>query len=181
MNTQKNLTTRNVRIAEWLVPYDDATRNVVLERSIADVLTAKPGIDGECMNSRCIKRHRQSNIFPHPVYIVSTIKTRVYIVDQLDSKGDPSHVVRYELSSRDARLISEHDRTGSGELGALILHVPRDPKGSLKGRRSPFDQRDDFGRQKPGRRTHKPMPHGAEARFKVAVGAGLADDDDGAA
>lgn len=176
-----NHTDRRIRIGDWLVPYDDATEEVVMERSLKDVLTAVPGDDQNCMNSRCIMAHRRERVFPHPVYIVSTIKTRVYIVDQLDGIGNPSHAVRYELSKTDSRLIGEHDTYGSGEPGELRLRIPRDPKGSpLRAARADEAGGGRFSHgagngSSPGKPysgdTRRPVTSiGAKARFKVAVG-----------
>ena len=171
---------RRIRIGGWLVDYDDAQTEVVLERTVGDILSATPGHDGECMNSQCIKRHRQDGIFPHPVYIVSTIKSRVYIVDRLDDKGDPAHAVRYELSRRDSDLIANHDESSAGEPGTLVLRVPKDPKGSPK--RASYPNRfaengriETASRKFSGRKDRPALGHGASARFKVAVGAGLVD------
>jgi hypothetical protein len=123
-------TERRIRIGEWLVPYDDATEEVVIERTLADILRATPGSDLDCMNSRCIRAQRNRHVFPHPVFIVSTIKSRVYVVDRLDDSGIPAHAVRYELIRRDSAVIAAHDTLGAGEPGELRLRIPRDPKGS---------------------------------------------------
>lgn len=163
---------RRIRIGDWLVPYDDAEVDVELERTLKDVLTAVPGDDANCMNSRCIMAQRREKVFPHPVFLVSTIKSRVYIVDQIDDSGQPAHAVRYELSARDSRLIGEHDKYGVGEPGTLRLRVPSIPKGeahngwakSGRGR----EQRNYTGKSN---RTITSV--GAKARFKVAVGAGF--------
>jgi hypothetical protein len=82
---------RRIRIGDWLVPYDDAKQEVIIERSLADILQAVPGNALDCMNSRCIRADRNRHVFSHPVFIVSTIKSRVYIVDQLDAAGLPAH------------------------------------------------------------------------------------------
>ena len=163
-----------VPIGDWLVPYDDAAADVVVERTLTDILKATPGDHLECMNSRCIRAQRNEHVFPHPVFIVSTIKSRVYVVDQLDDAGLPAHAVRYELTARDRRLIDAHDRFGEGEPGQLRLRVPTDPKGSpkraaRKGRKGRHPA--------PGEAvTPKPRPPasyslGAKARYVAAVGA----------
>lgn len=176
---------RRIRIGDWLVPYDDATAEVVLERTLADILSASPGDDQDCMNSRCIRAQRNAHVFPHPVFIVSTIATRVYVVDRLDDAGLPSHAVRYQLTKRDRGLINAHDRYGAGEPGELRLRIPRDPKGSPK--RAAGKQAGRFG-DTGGRysgngkvsRNARPVTGqslGARARFKVAVGALRPSDD----
>lgn len=173
---------RRIRIGDWLVPYDDAQQDVTIARSLKDVLTAVPGDDQNCMNSRCIMAHRRERVFPHPVYLVSTIKTRVYVVDELDDIGEPAHAVRYELSAKDSRLIGEHDKYGAGEPGDLRLRPPRDPKGSPiraanaeKAGGARFSQGGGNGRGKGVQysgNTSRPITSvGAKARFKVAVGA----------
>ena len=182
-------TERRIRIGNWLIPYDDATGEVVVERTLADILTATPGNDRACMNSRCIQAQRNSHAFPHPVYVVSTIASRVYIVDRLDDDGAPAHAIRYELTERDRRLINAHDRYGAGEPGQLRLRIPRDPKGSPKRRAS--GQAGRFGSLPKGERysgsgkamkAQRPITShslGAKHRFVAAAGAlGLGDDDD---
>ena len=170
---------RRIRIGEWLVPYDDAAADVVVERTLADILTATPGSDLECMNSVCIRAQRNRRVFPHPVFIVSTIKSRVYVVDKLDASGLPAHAVRYELTKRDSALIGAHDKLGAGQPGELRLRVPRDPKGSPL-RAANGGQR--YGRTE-GRysgdgtatRVSRPVTSasfsGAHGRYVVAVGA----------
>lgn len=173
---------RRIRIGDWLVPYDDAKTPVTLARSMKDVLTAVPGDDQNCMNSRCIMAHRRERVFPHPVYLVSTIKSRVYVVDEIDDLGQPLHAVRYELSERDSRLIGEHDKYGSGQPGELRLKVPRDKKGSPKYARSPEEvnasfQRSGGGKGEPykGNSRRAVTSVGAKARYKVAVGSLVPD------
>jgi hypothetical protein len=171
-----NAKERRVRIGDWLVPYDDATTDVVIERHLTDILHAIPGDALNCMNSRCIQAQRNSHVFPHPVFVVSTIKSRVYVVDQLDDSGIPAHAVRYELVARDRRLIDAHDRYGAGEPGALCLRIPRDPKGSPKRRASGgkgFDTGDRDYPQQTGKRRKPVTSHslGAQARYVAAVGA----------
>ena len=168
---------RRIRIGSWLIPYDDAQADIKLQRTLKDVLTAVPGSDTDCMNSRCIQAHKRSRVFPHPVYMVSTTKSRIYIVDQLSDTGEPTHAVRYELSRKDERLVGEHDSHGAGEPGELHLRVPRHAKGSSNG--SVWDeekvQRHAENRRnnrKDGKAKSRPvMPRRATARFKVDVGA----------
>jgi hypothetical protein len=172
---------RRVRIGDWLVPYDDASQDVVLHRTLADVLHAQPGVDTDCMNTRCIQAQRNAHVFPHHVYLVSTIKSRVYIVDRLDDAGLPAHALRYELTRRDSALIGAHDRYGAGEVGELKLRVPRDPKGSPK--RAAYGSRfaDGEGRfsgDGKASRQARPVTNGARARYMVAVGALRAQDGD---
>lgn len=167
---------RKVRFGDWLVSYDDATQDVTITRNAIDILGAKPGDALDCMNSRCIRAQRNAHCFPHPVYMVSTIKTRVYIVDCLNDAGEPVHAIRYEVRGRNRRLIDQHDR-GAGEVGDLMLHVPADPKGSPKRAASSQEGRFAFlsGRHSGvGKRTRPARPTkvvGAEARYLVAVGA----------
>lgn len=171
---------RRIRIGDWLVPYDDATDEVVVLRTLADILKGIPGDHLECMNSVCIRAQRNLHVFPHPVFVVSTIATRVYVIDRLDDAGVPAHAVRYQLTKRDRALINAHDRYGAGEPGELRLRIPSDPKGSPRRRAS--SQRGRYGDGDGGRRsgngkaTRKPRPvtsHslGAKARFVAAVGA----------
>jgi len=121
---------RRIRIGDWLVPYDDAPGEVLLERTAMDILLAKSGKPSECMNSRCIMAQRNAHIFPHPVLLVSTIRSRVYIVDRMDDAGIPAHAYRYQLTPAGSRQVAEHDRNGVAEPGVLRLKVPKDPKGS---------------------------------------------------
>lgn len=174
---------RRIRIGDWLVPYDDATQEVVLDRTLADILNATPGDHADCMNTRCIQAQRNAHCFPHPVVMVSTIKSRVYIVDQLDpdaSEPTPAHAVRYELSKRDSDLIQTHDRYGAGEPGELRLRIPRDPKGSpnrarvkQEGRFGKNGKKRHSGNGKRKNPTQRPITGhslGAQAHYKVAVG-----------
>lgn len=169
---------RRVRIGEWLVPYDDAKTAVRLERKLVDVLTAQPGSDQDCMNSRCIRAQRNAHVFPHPVFIVSTTKSRVFIVDQLDDAGEPAHAVRYQLSERDSKLILQHDRDGVGELGTLYMRPPKDPKGSPHRRAYGGTFAETGSNRRTKTKPTRPVTggvagRGAAARYKVAVG-GLA-------
>lgn len=165
---------RPIRIGNTLVPYDDATQEVTIERTVVDILKAKPGDDQNCMNSMCIKAQRNQRAFPHPVYAVSTIKTRVYIVDALTASGEFAHAVRYELGFRDQRLIHDHDAWGAGEPGTLTLRVPVDPKGSpirasQKGKRFSDGGVGGADKKNAGKR-NRPVT-GSAARYRVAVGA----------
>lgn len=174
---------RRIRFGEYLIPYDDAPENITVQRTAADILKATPGSDGECMNSRCIQAQRNAHIFPHPVYMVSTIKSRIFIVDRLDDSGEPAHAVRYQLGKKDGRLIDRHDSAQLAEPGELILRRPYDPKGSPvraatrgarfgtlpKGTRHSGDGRHD--RVNPSPRPITAVPRGAAARVVVAVGA----------
>jgi hypothetical protein len=174
-------TERRTRFGNWLVPYDDAKQEVVIERSLMDILKAVPGDAEQCMNSRCIRAQRNRHAFPHPVLLVSTIASRVFIVDRLDENGEPAHVIRYELSKRDSKLIHAHDAMGAGEAGPLKLRVPKDPKGSPK--RAAYGGRfsDAPGRYSgDGKAKHMKRPVtsrsiGAKHRIVIAVG-GLGDD-----
>lgn len=165
---------RRIRIGDnhnsWLVPYDDAKKPVTIKRTIVDVLTATPGSDTECMNSKCIKAQRNEKAFPHPVYLVSTIKSRVYIVDKLSDDGQPAHAIRYQLSDRDSRLIGTHDSDGAGIDGDLTLRVPKTPKG-VSHKQWPVDT-DQYPRQNAGGGVKRKVTgRGASARYMVAVGA----------
>jgi len=159
------------------VPYDDATDAVIVERGLGDILKAIPGNDLECMNSRCIRAQRNRHVFPHPVYLVSTIKTRVYIVDALDDAGRPAHAVRYELNKEAGREIAAHDVTASATPGPLRLSVPRDPKGSPRRASYPDRYADTNGGKRhkgTGKNTGKkarPIHSRAKARYVAAVGA----------
>jgi hypothetical protein len=177
---------RRIRVGDWLIPYDDATQEVVLKRTMKDVLAAKPGNHLDCMNSRCIKAARTKGVFPHPVYVVSTIMTRVYIVDQVDSEGEPVHCIRYEISKHDSRLIGEHDTYGAGEPGELRLMTPADPKGSPRrkengrgpdGYDSGSEERLKPGQVWTGKQSRPITSVGAARRFKVAVGAMSVDQE----
>lgn len=160
----------------WLIPYDDATHDVVLDRSPLDILRATPGDDGGCMNARCILAQRRSSVFPHDVFMVSTIKTRVYIVDQINDRGEPLHCIRYELAPRDQKLIDAHDKFGAGEPGRLRLRTPSDPKGSPK-RASRKGVRyaeggghgASSGTQSTGKRRRPLKTRGTHRRFQVAA------------
>jgi hypothetical protein len=172
---------RRIRIGDWLLPYDDATVEVILDRTVEDILRATPGDDRNCMNSMCIRAQRNAHCFPHPVYLVSTITSRVYIVDRLTDTNTPAHAIRYELSEHDSRLIAAHDRAGVGEPGKLRLRIPRDPKGSPKRAASTTAGRfsTTAGRYSgDGKATRsKPVTSlGAAHRYVVAVGAGLVNN-----
>lgn len=178
---------KRIRIGDWLVPYDDAKKPVTLKRTLVDILSGVPGDPQNCMNSQCIRASRNKRVFPHPVLVVCTIKTRVYIVDKIDeATGLPSHAWRYELSQHDGRLIAEHDRHGTGLPGDLTLRVPSDPKGSpkrgkyagrfadkdgtsAKGNEGKYAHR---GKHNPDKDRRPVKDIGAVARYRVAVGGG---------
>lgn len=163
-------TDRRIRFGDVLVPYDDATDTVQIQRTVTDILKATPGDDKNCMNSQCIKAQRNKRVFPHAVYAVSTIKSRVYIIDQLDDAGNFAHAIRYELSAKDSALIQEHDSHAAGEPGELTLKVPRDPKGSAN-KSSWNKDRYPSGSRTGGKSRPITSGRGATARMKVAVGA----------
>jgi hypothetical protein len=179
---------RRIRIGDWLIPYDDAAADVTVMRTMADILRAEPGNAEECMNSQCIKAQRNRHVFPHPVYVVSTTETRVYVVDRLDDSGEPAHAIRYELYPKDSKAIKAHDLAGAGEPGELRLRKPQDPKGSPKRAASPAPRYRDLPagqRWKDGgdgkvSRPQRPvtMPLGAKRRYVVAVGALRKGTDD---
>jgi len=172
---------RRIRIGGadgWLVPYDDAESEVRLDRTLLDVLLATPGDDMRCMNSVCIGAQRNAHLFPHPVLMVSTIKTRVFIVDKLDDAGEPAHAIRYQISAADGRRIRTHDAHGAGQPGPLRLRIPVDPKGSpLRTSRSGTYRDQGAGIKKGAPKDSRPVTAnhlghvGAKARYMVAVGA----------
>lgn len=148
-----------VNIEGTMFPYDDAKKDVVLERSLMDIFRGVPGVAGKCMNAQCVMRLKAD--FPHPVLGVSVLKARVYVIDS------PNHVVRYTLSKADSQLIGEHDEKAIGEPGILVLRAPRpsDRKGVKRGS---GEHGGSFG---PNRGPGKPMHRGEKARVKAAVGA----------
>lgn len=128
-------TERRIRLGNQLVPYDDATEEVNLDRIASDIAKAKPGDAMKCMNAQCIKAQRNWQLFPHSVYAASVIPSMAYIVDEIELNGDRvvfKHAVRYQLTQKESKLIRNHDTFGVGEAGLLRLRIPRDPKGSPK-------------------------------------------------
>jgi hypothetical protein len=171
---------RRIRIGDWLVPYDDATKEVVVERKLIDIFKGTPGNHLLCMNSICIRAQRNRHVFPHDVFIVSTIQSRVYIVDVLDAAGLPAHAVRYELTPRDSALVKAHDHHGIAQPGQLRLRLPRDPKGSPKraasghNRFAAITKGRYSGSGKYSGKQSRPVASyskGSKARFVAAVGA----------
>ena len=147
------------RIDGVLYPYDDAKKDVELQREIMDVWKGRPGEAGKCMNAVCIERNK--NLFPHPVLAVSVIKSRVYILDSLD------HAVRYTLSDRDSRLIEQHDTIAVGQPGTLTLRAPKghNVKGAVHSTKAGRSGPHNANGQK-----NKPLARGEQARVVAAVG-----------
>jgi hypothetical protein len=112
--SEKKPVSRRVRIGGVLVPYDDAKRNVHLQRTVVDVLKATPGDNQNCMNSQCIRAQRNSNCFPHPVYVACTMKTVVYIIDKLTRSGEFAHAVRTIFPQRIPDLSRSTTNTALG-------------------------------------------------------------------
>lgn len=156
----------------WLIPYDDARRDVVIFRKMIDIWKGDPGsayADGKtegCMNDQCALRNKR--LFPHPVFAVSTIKSRMYVVDKVDRKtGEPLHCVKYVLSASDGDDIARHDVLRTAVEATLTLRAPRgtDKKGAVHGdgsKRGPSHPKDPKSAS---------LSRGEEARLLAAVGA----------
>jgi hypothetical protein len=150
----------------WLVEVDDATEDVLLDRTVKDILTARRGVASHCMNANCIVRSAER--FPHKVYLASVIKTSALLVDELTEDGEPAHAVRYVLTEAASREIQRHDAEGVAQPGDLWLRVPRGNKrlGSKHGA-SPRSEG-----HATGERTHK-ATMGHKGRLAVAAAAGV--------
>jgi hypothetical protein len=116
MGTRENPAPRRVNIDGTMIPYDDATETVTLERSLEDLRGARAGDTRECMDARCI--HRLRKTLPHPVLGVAVTKTRVYVFDSED------HVIRYVLDGADSDDIDRHDIRKTAETGSFVLRPP---------------------------------------------------------
>ena len=150
----------------WLVDANDATEDVLLDRTVLDILTAKRGVASHCMNANCIIRSAER--FPHKVYMASVIKTTALVVDKVTEEGEPAHAVRYVLTEATSREIQNHDAVGVAAPGDLWLRAP-------KGRARLGSKHGESGRgggRNTGERTHKATV-GAKGRLRVAVEAGL--------
>lgn len=154
-----------VRVDGMLFPYDDATKDVTLDRSMMDVWKGQPGKPGECMNAVCIMRSKRK--FGHKVLGASVFGSRVYIFDT------PDHLIRYILSEKDTRLVNAHDEHALSQPGTLRLLAPRGhdkggtPHGGHDTRPNPKTGADrTTGKRK------KVLARGERARVIAAVGAG---------
>lgn len=152
--------------SSWLVEVDDATEDVLLDRTVKDILLARPGVATHCMNAQCIVR--SADRFSHKVYMASVIKTTALVVDAVTEKGEPEHAVRYVLTEATSREIQRHDSDGVAHPGDLWL---RHPKGRSR-LGSSHGESGKGGGHSTGERTHKATV-GAKGRLAVAVGAGL--------
>jgi hypothetical protein len=151
---------RRTRVDGILYPYDDAKKDVTIERDLVDVWKGVPGNATECMNAQCIIRNKAK--FPHKVLAASVIKTRVFIFDS------PNHLVRYVLSSQDSRLIEAHDSKAIGQPGTLRLRAPHghDVAGDSHGAKDSRPSGPHSGTR------DKSLVRGEKARVLAAVGAG---------
>lgn len=145
------------------VPCSDAKGEVRMTRTKAAVLRGKPGIAVTCANAQCAMD--SEGVFPHPCYLAEFTRSKAYIVDRLNARGQPSHCVRYRHD--DAAWIDKFDKPGgknkllkSGEVERTIRLYPPAHRGSQAGSRP--SRRD-------GSRTNKPLPGGAARR---AINAG---------
>lgn len=146
------------RIDGILYPYDDAKKDVTIERELIDVWKGEPGNASKCMNAQCIMRNKAK--FPHKVLAASVIKTRVFIFDS------PEHVVRYTLTGAASRDISVHDTDAIGKPGTLVLKAPRghDVAGDSHGAKESRPSGPHSGTR------DKPLVRGEKARILAAVG-----------
>lgn len=159
---------QRVRLDGKPYPYSDAKKDVIIRRELIDIWNGEPGKDAACMNAQCVLRNRSA--FPHPVKLVSVIKSRVYILDRDD------HAVRYILSAKDGADIARHDVLASARPATLILRVP-------KGRERQGMKGDGGHRAaRPGRTyTGHSTAKGAAGRLLAAVGANRVEKDSKAA
>jgi hypothetical protein len=157
--------TQRIRIGDDLVDYDDAKRDVKIRRELIDIWKGDPGKAGECMNAQCIRRNKRT--FPHPVWAVSVLKSRVFIVDKVDRReGVPLHAIRYVLSAKDGDEIAQHDILGSAIPATLTLRAPKGR--DVKGTEHPTNNE----RLRPRNEKPKGLPvsRGEKARLLAAVG-----------
>ena len=148
---------KRVTINGELYDFDDAEKDVVIQRTLLNIWKGVPGYADKCMNAQCIIENK--SLFPHPVLAASVRASRVFIIDR------PGHAVRYLLNKKDRELIHQHDEVKVGQPGTLHLYAPMG-----KQRRG-----QDTGSGRTGRNTGQfrdpPLPRGEEARLRAAVGA----------
>ncbi len=110
----------------FVIPVENATSYVYLERKLEDVQNGVEGESGSCMDAYCALREKGK--FSHPVYMVEFNRGRLYVVDQLDANDDPIHCIRY--SHNDSEGVKMFDKMGrkgiieSGQVEKTIICMP---------------------------------------------------------
>ncbi len=84
-----------------------ATRRVILTRTEADVVASRAGVSIGCTNSNCAVRMGKE-AFGHEVIMADFSKTSVYIIDQLDKRGQPKHCVWYKHNDGASIDLNDH-------------------------------------------------------------------------
>jgi hypothetical protein len=112
----------------WTVPIDDAVKKVLINGTLADAMTGKPGLTIGCHLSNCALRNAEE--FPHPVKFVAFTRRSCYVIDKIKN-GKPAHAVRYkhyysdwvDLNDKDQAktVLNDHPEMAEREF---VLHIP---------------------------------------------------------
>jgi len=147
------------KIGTEFYEYTDADIDVVLTRSVDDILHAKRGSVQKCMNANCIAR--LASQFPYPVIGSAVYRTVAFVFDK------PGHAVRYMLKQSETKEIDRHDAKGIAETGVLHLLAPVGRQKTGSG----HDRNNSGGHGSDGSRA-KQLPPGEAGRLVALVGAG---------
>lgn len=131
----------------YLMPVDNATNYIYLDRILEDVVNGVPGQSGSCANAYMTLREK--NRFPHPVYYVEFTYGCVYIVDEIDINLKPLHCVRYRHNNgEDVRLFDRLGKEGilaSSQAEKTIILIPPPVKLGPPGKPRPSRGREPRG------------------------------------
>jgi len=94
----------------------NATSNVILSRTLTDVMSGTEGLSVTCANAECALR-QNGEAFPHPVYLAEFTDNRAYIVDKLDKRGVPSSCVVY--AHNQGKFQKQFDTKGKRQLAKM--------------------------------------------------------------
>lgn len=142
----------------------NASKPVMLSRTIQDALQGQEGLAITCANAMCALRE-DGNAFPHKVFMAEFVDNRAYICDKLNKQNVPVSCVVY--AHNQGSFQRQYDTKGknaiakmSGVEASFILYPPPPRVGGSSGPGS--------GKQYSDRKTKRPIRRGAIARAERA-------------
>ena len=91
----------------WVCKVSNAQNDVEIDGSLLHALKGQPGNNLAC--HMCYTSKENAEKFPHPFYFASFTRSTALIVSELDKRGQPSHVVRYDHSYADLVELNDKD------------------------------------------------------------------------
>jgi hypothetical protein len=133
----------------WEVKISRAKRPVVL---LGPLKQGRPGTSIGCGISELARN--QPDAFPHKAYLVSVIKTSMFVVDKLDHRGLPAHAVWYK--NRYGWVVLAND---TKELATFCRENPEALKGPFTFTPPPVRTKGGGGKNKPRGPREPVSPH----------------------